>query len=72
MKKFMVFFGQWYYPNGGMDDFIGDFDTIKESIKAIKEKEKEYEEDDGSVDMTFAQIYDISKKKVVKRIRCSG
>ena len=30
MKKYLVFYGYVYYPEGGMNDFHGDFDTIEE------------------------------------------
>jgi hypothetical protein len=35
MKRYLAFVGYAYYPNGGMDDFLGDFDTAEEAIKAI-------------------------------------
>jgi hypothetical protein len=43
MKRFLVFAGYCYYPDGGMDDFQEDFDTLEEarSFEAkIKEKWK--------------------------------
>jgi hypothetical protein len=39
MKQYFAFYGDCYYPSGGMDDFIGDFDTKEEAFQAIK---KEY------------------------------
>ena len=41
MKRYLVFMGRHYYPGGGMDDFVGSFNTIKECRKAITEKMKE-------------------------------
>ena len=41
MKRFLVFAGDAYYPEGGMNDFQEDFDTLEEarSFEAkIKEK----------------------------------
>ena len=35
MKRYLAFFGDDHYPRGGMDDFIGDFDTEEEAQKAI-------------------------------------
>jgi hypothetical protein len=32
MKRYLLFFGDIYYANGGMDDFRGDFDTVEEAI----------------------------------------
>jgi len=37
MKNYLSFYGDVYYPRGGMDDFIGDYDTKEEAIKAIEE-----------------------------------
>lgn len=34
MKKFLVFAGNTYYPNGGAEDFLFDADTVEE-IKAM-------------------------------------
>lgn len=33
MKTFLLFFSQQYYPKGGMNDFIKDFDTLDEAIQ---------------------------------------
>lgn len=32
MKRFLVFKGNNYYPCGGMDDFKGDYDSLKEAV----------------------------------------
>ena len=32
MKRYLLFFGDIYYANGGMDDFRGDFDSVEEAI----------------------------------------
>ena len=31
MKRFLVFAGDCYYPDGGMNDFQEDFDTLEEA-----------------------------------------
>jgi hypothetical protein len=38
MKQYLAFVGYVYYPDGGMDDFLGDFDTYDEAMKAINTK----------------------------------
>jgi len=38
MKQFMAFYGSIYYPSGGMDDFIGDYDTQEDALAAINKK----------------------------------
>ncbi len=35
MKRYLAFCGDNYYPCGGMNDFIGDFDTLEQAIQAI-------------------------------------
>ena len=40
MKRYLTFYGAAYYPSGGMDDFIGDFDTKEEAIECIKTKKR--------------------------------
>ena len=41
MKKYLAFYGAAYYPSGGMDDFIGDYETLEEAIQTINKKHKE-------------------------------
>jgi len=41
MKRYLLFTGNDYYPDGGWGDFAGDFDTIEE----IKYTEKYMVED---------------------------
>ncbi|GGH28334.1 hypothetical protein FAZ19_19755 [Sphingobacterium alkalisoli] len=35
MKRFFAFKGSIYYPEGGMHDFIGDFDNIESALRSI-------------------------------------
>lgn len=37
MKRYFGFAGSFYYPNGGMRDFIGFYDTIEDATKGIKD-----------------------------------
>jgi hypothetical protein len=36
LKRFLAFGGDNYYPGGGWDDFIGDYDTIEQAEAAGK------------------------------------
>lgn len=36
MKRYLLFVFQFYYPNGGWDDFKGSFDTVEEAVKEAK------------------------------------
>ncbi len=31
MKRFLLFGSDMYYPAGGWDDFVGDFDTLEQA-----------------------------------------
>ena len=33
MRRYLLFAGDMYYPAGGWDDFIADFDIMNEAIK---------------------------------------
>ncbi len=35
MKRYLLFAGDSYYPEGGWFDFKGDFDTVVDAIKSI-------------------------------------
>lgn len=36
MKRYLAFAGDNYYPDGGWEDFRGDFDTCEEAVAAVK------------------------------------
>ena len=36
MKRYWVFRYEHYYPSGGMNDFVGSFDTFEEASKETK------------------------------------
>lgn len=36
MKRYLAFGGDQYYPGGGWDDFVGDFDSKAEALEAAK------------------------------------
>lgn len=35
MKRFLLFAGDQYYPRGGWDDFIKDFDSLESAIEHV-------------------------------------
>lgn len=38
MKRYLLFAGNYFYPLGGWNDFVGDYDTIEEALQyAVKE-----------------------------------
>lgn len=34
MKRYLVFFGDCYYPQGGWDDLKASYDTVEEAIQS--------------------------------------
>jgi hypothetical protein len=37
MKRYLLFAGPHYYPAGGVDDLIGDFNTMVHIVKEIRD-----------------------------------
>lgn len=62
MKNYMVFFGLNYYPMGGMDDFIGDADTIEKArdilLRAYKSSPK--------IEQQWGAIYSLNERQQVE------
>ena len=62
MKRYLAFYGNVYYPSGGMDDFLSDHDTKEEALKAITTKlndDKNYcNTDEEKWEYAWAHIYD--------------
>lgn len=56
MKRYWLFYGMTYYPNGGMKDFVNSFDDL-EGAKEKGISLLEYCE--------WAQIYDSKKEKII-------
>jgi len=73
MKRYLVFCGENYYPYGGMEDFIGDYDTIEECQSILKSTTivREILEDDydyGVVNYPeWSQIWDSVERKIIKK-----
>ncbi len=60
MKRYLAFYGAVYYPGGGMDDFIGDFDTKEEAIEFIRATNMK--EDGGDFEYNWANVYDTKNR----------
>lgn len=65
-KNFMAFLGKAYYPSGGMNDHVGDFNDLDTAIKAIVENAKKdsYHPETPWEDM-WAHIWDVEKQEVI-------
>lgn len=64
MKKYLAFYGSVYYPSGGMNDFIGDYETLEEAIQSINKKHREESYLD-SWDCAWASIWSTKDKGIV-------
>jgi hypothetical protein len=59
MKQYLAFFGETYYPNGGMSDLINDFDTVQQAIQAITDTHKKHDiHNHGWDGHVWCHIYD--------------
>jgi hypothetical protein len=43
MKRYLLFYGDTYYPDGGWGDYAGDFDSLAESIKEANASHREWD-----------------------------
>ena len=43
MKRYLVFAGDTYYPNGGWDDIYGAYETSDEAVAAADEAHDQYD-----------------------------
>ena len=58
MKRYILFCFPYYYPNGGADDLVGVYNTIKECDNAMKSESF----------WSCYQVYDKQTDKIVKEI----
>ena len=59
MKRYLAFFGDNFYPNGGMGDFLSDHENLDNARRAIQ---KEFQ--DG-FDTHWGHVYDTVNKEIV-------
>jgi hypothetical protein len=67
MKRFLVFAGDCYYPNAGMDDFQEDFDTLEEARSFEEEIKEEFKLllKDNWRDFKWTEIWDSETRTYV-------
>ena len=67
MKRYWLYMYNQYYPNGGMNDYQGDYNSIEECKERMVEVNKEWEHDHYHIlDIESKMIVEISEYKEVK------
>ncbi len=73
MKRYLLFYGEVYYPNGGIDDLLSEHETLEEALLAFDQKiESEmqngyYRNKKLLMDDRWAHVYDTVECKIVFR-----
>ena len=67
MKKYLVFAGSNYYPAGGMEDFIDDFDDKEDALNAIRAVKAKNDADKYNDE--WAYIYNTETRKDEESLR---
>jgi hypothetical protein len=65
MKRYLAFYGDIYYAGGGMNDFIGDYDSVEDCEKAIKEQHVKNRPDDFEWEWAWKQIWDSQTRSFI-------
>jgi hypothetical protein len=60
MKNYLVFYGNFYYPSGGMDDFLKDYDLLDDAIDALNEHNQEL--NNGDWGYNWGYVYSLKDK----------
>ena len=61
MSRYLAFFGDNYYPNGGMGDFLSDHEALGDAMNAIMHEF----DTDKSVNFPWGHVYDTVNKEIV-------
>lgn len=74
MKRYLVFLGMHYYPDGGISDMFGEYDTIEECMTVLDKRimedfNPEYRTLDQHIESfwehSWCHIYDTEKKEKI-------
>ena len=60
MNRYLAFFGDNYYPDGGMGDFLSDYKSVEEAKSAIAHKKLK-----NLSTSTWGHVYDTVNKEIV-------
>ena len=65
MNRYFVFYGDVFYPMGGMRDFIGSFESMTEAHIAVNSAHASSRKEDEEWEYGWAQIWDSREGKEV-------
>jgi hypothetical protein len=65
MNRYLVFYGDDYYPCGGIHDFVGDFASLEECKAAIIRSHLKFRPDDTEWEWAWNHIWDSLKKETI-------
>ena len=65
MKRYLAFYGDNYYPDGGMRDFICDYETIEECELSINEAHINTRPEDTDWAWAWKLIWDSKERKSI-------
>jgi hypothetical protein len=65
MKRYFAFYGDQYYPERGMGDFIGSYESREGAIESIKNKHLERGNILDDFSTTWFQVFDSKKIEVI-------
>ena len=66
MKRYLLFGGDCYYPLGGMEDFMYDFDFEREALNTYERQKKIFEKSFFSTSGKWLQLWDSMERKSIK------
>lgn len=65
MKRYLAFFGDSYYPDGGMGDFLSDHGNLDSARKAILKEFVKNGNYLGNAQTYWGHVYDMVNKEIV-------
>lgn len=80
MKRYWLFAGSFYYPNGGIHDLVGQFESIEDASANLKIDGYSYDFDEADIVVSggfpdyfmWAYVYDTEKSEIVKGLTMDG
>lgn len=60
MKRFIVFRYDCYYPSGGMNDVVKDFDEATDAIHYLENTRNDYD---------YSQVFDRLSGKIIHKVK---